>query len=116
MKNIKMKNLLAENMRRFGTKNLKENINNAFKAEAIIEGDMMMEFPVVGIKISNGKYSMYIFDKISNKNLVVYNFSGPIYDAKTKEQVYTRSVFQNINAGNASKISSQYRIPISTAS
>ena len=53
MKNIKMKNLLAENMRRFGTKNLKENINNAFKAEAIIEGDMMMEFPVVGIKISN---------------------------------------------------------------
>ena len=28
MKNIKMKNLLAENMRRFGTKNLKENIKS----------------------------------------------------------------------------------------
>jgi hypothetical protein len=87
----------------------------SFKAEAVVEDDMMMEFPVVGIKISNGKYSMEIFDKTHNKNLVVYDFSGPIYDAKTKEQVYTDSFFENINSGNASKISSQYLIPITKA-
>jgi hypothetical protein len=87
----------------------------SFKAEAVVEGDMMMEFPVVGIKISNGKYSMEIFDKTSNKNLVVYDFNGPIYDAKTKEQVYTDSFFENINSKNASKISSQYLIPITKA-
>jgi hypothetical protein len=39
----------------------------SFKAEAVVEDDMMMEFPVVGLKISNGKYSMEIFDKTHNK-------------------------------------------------
>jgi hypothetical protein len=87
----------------------------SFKAEAVVEGDMMMEFPVVGLKVSKGKYSMEIFDKTNNKNLVVYNFNGPIYDAKTKEKVYTDSFFENIDANNAAKIASQYIIPITKA-
>ena len=87
-----------------------------FKAYAHVEGDMVMEFPVVSFTDGN-RYGagvvMNIIHPVNNKELYVKNFEGPIYDFTTKKMVYTSSDFSNINVKNYKQIAQSQNIPVS---
>ena len=77
MKNIKMKNLLAENMRRFGTKNLKENIktNSDFTetVKDIMDGGARGENMTDAILAELGDFYTAIYDSGDTNLIRLYN-------------------------------------------
>lgn len=86
-----------------------------FKAEAIVEDDMLMEFPVVKLNVSGSNVKMFFNDVSlgSGKRLLyVNNFEGPIYDASTNKIAYRDSFFQNIGKQNYKQISKSQNIPV----
>ena len=86
----------------------------SFKAEATVEGDMVMEFPVVDINYSKGGYvDMRIKDPINGDILFVQNFEGPIFKAENSSKKYKSSYFTNINTKNWKTIAKQNNIPVS---
>jgi len=82
---------------------------SSFKAQATVEDDMSMSFPVVEFNYDNSDVTMFF--KEGNQILNVKNFEGPIYDRLTKK--YDRSYFRNINSKNWKTIAKQYNIPVS---
>jgi len=86
----------------------------SFKAKATVEGDMVMEFPVVDINYSKGGYvDMRIKDPINGDILFVQNFEGPIFKAENSSKKYKSSYFTNINTKNWKTIAKQNNIPVS---
>jgi hypothetical protein len=86
--------------------------NSQFKATAVVEDDMYMDFPVKDIQVVNGKVMMTFTDPTDNKLLFVIDFYGPIYDRKTKAKVYQDSSFQNINGKNYQQVAKTHGIPM----
>jgi hypothetical protein len=95
-------------------KSILPNSGSSFKAEATVEGDMVMEFPVVDIHYSKGGYvDMRIKDPIDGDILFVQNFEGPIFKAENSSKKYKSSYFTNINTKNWKTIAKQNNIPVS---
>jgi hypothetical protein len=91
---------------------IKEQSNN-FKAQATVEGDMVMEFPVVKFKeFSANDVEMTILDPVSKEQLVVVNFMGKITINGKNRVKYTDSYFSNISLKNWNQIASKYKIPV----
>lgn len=86
--------------------------NTSFKANAVVEMDMEMNFPVKGFQVVNGKVVMTMMDPVTNKMLYVVNFGGPIYDKNTKQKEYQIAFFQNIDNKNYMQIAKSNGIPI----
>jgi hypothetical protein len=92
--------------------NNKKLANSNFKAEATVEDDMLMQFPV--IQINNYEVvEMFLKDPISGKVLLVKNFGGPIYAENGKTKIYRDSSFNNITSKNWRTIATKYKIPVS---
>jgi hypothetical protein len=53
-----------------------------FKAEGVVEDDMMMSFPVTQMSYVDGTVNMTMVDPVSKEKLYVINFRGPIYSGK----------------------------------
>jgi hypothetical protein len=87
-----------------------QNKPSTFNAEALVEDDMIMKFPVKGFSDIDGTIVMTIFDSSKNKDLVVSDFNGPIYDAKTGKKIYTDSNFRNVGMKNWNQIANRYNI------
>jgi hypothetical protein len=86
-----------------------------FKAEAIVEDDMLIKFSVVEFKYVDGDVEMILKNPLRSNStdlLSVWNFKGPIYDSKTNQKVYRDSSFSNINKNNYKEISRRYNIPL----
>jgi len=90
---------------------IKEQSNN-FKAQATVEGDMVMEFPVIQLKEWGKDVYMEIKDPQTGKQLTVTNFKGPIVFAGTSKVQYRDSYFSNISLKNWNQIASKYNIPV----
>jgi|688.fasta_scaffold322426_3 hypothetical protein len=92
---------------------VKSILPSSFKAEATVEGDMVMEFPVVDINYNKGGYvDMRIKDPINGDILFVQNFEGPIFKAENSSKKYKSSYFTNINTKNWKTIAKQNKIPV----
>jgi len=89
---------------------LSEQVAATFNAEGVIEGDMLMKFPVTNFNHVYGNTTMYMTDPISKKSLYVVNFKGPIMDAQTNKPIYKSSTFNNINEKNWESISRQFKV------
>jgi hypothetical protein len=99
------------------SQNLQKNTANInkpsnFKAEANVEDDMMMDFPVIEFTIDYDKVDMFIIDPVSKKRLYVTDFKGPIYDPSNSKTIYKNSYFTNINKQNYKQIAKSNNIPI----
>lgn len=93
---------------------VKSILPGSFKAKSTVEGDMVMEFPVVDIHYSKGGYvDMRIKDPIDGDILFVQNFEGPIFKAENSSKKYKSSYFTNINTKNWKTIAKQNNIPVS---
>ena len=90
--------------------NEEENMSSNFKAEANVEDDRLMSFPVISLSDVSGNVRMTIQDPSDKSELYVNNFKGPIYDKKTNKVRYTRCWFNNIDKSNYSAIASEYGI------
>lgn len=89
---------------------------NNFKAEANVEDDMVMQFPVVEFWYGNQGVEMFFKDVTKgngNKILKVYNFEGPIFDELGNKKIYRDSVFINVNLDNWKNIAKKNNIPVS---
>lgn len=87
-----------------------------FKAEANVEDDMVMQFPVVEFWVGNRGVEMFFKDVTkgnNNKILKVYNFEGPIFDELGNRKIYRDSAFMNINSNNWKNIAKKNNIPVS---
>ena len=83
--------------------------NSKFKAQATVEDDMIMEFPVV--KFHYDASGVDMFFKEGNVLLNVHNFEGPIFKGLSKK--YIDSYFSNIDSKNWKSIAKKYNIPVS---
>jgi len=85
-----------------------------FKAEGVVEDDMMMSFPVTQMSYVDGTVNMTMVDPVSKEKLYVINFRGPIYSGKNNTKKYRDVNFSNINMKNYSQIAKQFNIPFMT--
>ena len=96
-------------------KSILPNSGSSFKADATVEGDMVMEFPVIKFHYDNNGVEMFIKD--GNKTLYVSSsdteFKGPIFDAQSDKEIYTDSIFTNIDTTNWKAIAKKHNIPVS---
>jgi len=75
--------VMVENFRKLANSKLGDvktlvEANSQFKATAVVEDDMYMNFPVKDIQVVNGKVMMTFTDPTDNKLLFVIDFYGPI--------------------------------------
>jgi hypothetical protein len=108
MKNIKMKNLLAENMRRFGTKNLKENIktNSDFNetVKDIMDGGARGENMTDAILAELGDFYTEIYDSGDTNLIRLYNQLRMSADETPDIQRYAASkLVKYLNTTNLSE-------------
>lgn len=101
---------MAESIISESIKKVLSNVLSNFKAEANVEDDMVMQFRVKGLSYIDGEVGMTIEDPTTKKDLIVWNFQGPIRDSQTNKVVYKRSVFKNINKNNYEQIARTYKI------
>ena len=101
---------MAESIISESVKKVLSNVLSNFKAEANVEDDMVMQFRVKGLSYIDGDVGMTIEDPTTKKDLIVWNFQGPILDSQTNKVVYKRSVFKNINKNNYQQIARTYKI------
>ena len=101
---------MAESIISESVKKVLSNVLSNFKAEANVEDDMVMQFRVKGLSYIDGDVGMTIEDPTTKKDLIVWNFQGPIRDSQTNKVVYKRSVFKNINKNNYQQIARTYKI------
>jgi len=101
---------LAESIINESIKKVLSNALSNFKAEANVEDDMVMQFRVKGLSYIDGEVGMTIEDPTTKKDLIVWNFQGPIRDGETNKVVYKRSIFKNINKNNYEQIARTYKI------
>jgi hypothetical protein len=96
-------------------KSILPNSGSSFKAQATVEGDMVTEFPVIKFHYDNNGVEMFIKD--GNKTLYVSSsdteFKGPIFDAQSDKEIYTDSIFTNIDTTNWKAIAKKHNIPVS---
>ena len=96
-------------------KSILPNSSSSFKADATVEDDMVMEFPVIKFHYDNNGVEMFIKD--GNKTLYVSSsdteFKGPIFDAQSDKEIYTDSIFANIDTTNWKAIAKKHNIPVS---
>jgi hypothetical protein len=96
-------------------KSILPNSGSSFKADATVEGDMVTEFPVIKFHYDNNGVEMFIKD--GNKTLYVSSsdteFKGPIFDAQSDKEIYTDSIFTNIDTTNWKAIAKKHNIPVS---
>jgi len=96
-------------------KSILPNSGSSFKADATVEGDMVMEFPVIKFHYDNNGVEMFIKD--GNKTLYVSSsdteFKGPIFDTQSDKEIYTDSIFTNIDTTNWKAIAKKHNIPVS---
>jgi hypothetical protein len=96
-------------------KSILPNSSSSFKADATVEDDMVMEFPVIKFHYDNNGVEMFIKD--GNKTLYVSSsdteFKGPIFDAQSDKEIYTDSIFTNIDTTNWKAIAKKHNIPVS---
>jgi hypothetical protein len=85
-----------------------------FKAEGVVEDDMMMSFPVTEISYVDDTVNMTMIDPVSKEKLYVTNFRGPIYSGKNNTKKYRDVSFNNINMKNYNQIAKQFNIPFLT--
>ena len=95
-------------------KSILPNSGSSYKVEATVEGDMVMEFPVIEFWYDKNGVDMFIKD--DNKILYVSSsgteFKGPIFD-KSGKIIYTDSIFPNIDTTNWKTIAKKHNIPVS---
>jgi hypothetical protein len=96
-------------------KSVLPNSGGSFKADATVEGDMVMEFPVIKFHYDNNGVEMFIKD--DGKTLYVSSsgteFKGPIFDTQSGKKKYTDSIFTNIDTTNWKTIAKKHNIPVS---
>jgi hypothetical protein len=90
---------------------VKDITGSSFKTRAVVEGDMLIDFPIVAFYYGNRGVNMFIKDPSNGKTLRVDNFEGPIFDGSI--QKYKSSIFKNINSNNWKLIAKQNNIPVS---
>jgi hypothetical protein len=97
-------------------KSILPNSGSSFKAQATVEGDMVMEFPVIKFHYDNNGVEMFI-KNMDGKTLYVHSsgteFKGPIFDTQSGKKKYTDSIFTNIDTTNWKSIAKKHNIPVS---
>jgi len=111
----KVKSILPNSGIKDKVKSILPNSSSSFKADATVEDDMVMEFPVIKFHYDNNGVEMFIKD--GNKTLYVSSsdteFKGPIFDAQSDKEIYTDSIFTNIDTTNWKAIAKKHNIPVS---
>jgi hypothetical protein len=105
-----IKQVIKESEASIAAPNPQTTAPNQFKAQATVEGDMVMSFPVTGFSDIYGTITMEMIDPVSKEKLYVSNFRGAIYKENNTKK-YTQATFTNIGLKNYNDIWKKYNIP-----
>jgi len=90
----------------------------SFVIQGNVEGDMVMKFDVYQFMVQGNKIGMVMKEKFTplgedkNRTLIVYDFGGPIFDAKTNKRVFTDVDFDSIGPNNYMSLAKKNGVPV----